>query len=433
MKTLIGAAALLGGWFALVPLWERVPGGRDLASRLRRAATEDPVMVTFEGRGTPRVEVGDPVYVVVEEAFAPVGEVIHLGREEDRWTARLHLDPSAPLDRELPFAAFTYRTPYDLLWMGKVLMPLEAREKLLRDLRAVWEQQDPPVLDELRPEILALLGDLTKILEDSLPAAFEAESESGARFFEVLQTEIYGEELQPVLEAEVFPRFRERMTAETTSIANEIGQQITGGDIGRLVWAVSRKQVWLGTEGDVQWELRRIFEERALPVLERRGPELAQLALTLAQEGLQNEKLRQAIDEAMWKLVQHPAFQSWSDAVLRRAVVENELLRARLRQALEDPRLRRPFDDLMDEMEPVIEAHLEEMLARDDRAGMDHQLVRVLRRMVLGKDRRYVLLAPVWEQRARTLRGNPLPLETFSGEGAPLASGRLPHREGGDR
>ena len=60
--------------------------------------------------------------------------------------------------------------------------------------------------------------------------------------------------------------------------------------------------------------------------------------------------------------------------------------------ALETDELRKPLNDLWKAAEPLLESALEEILTRADREGMDHQLVRVLRRVVLKKDKHYLVL-----------------------------------------
>ena len=382
------ALSLAGSW-----LWGRVPGGEDLIARLwlHASATPEAVSVHFDGPA-PTLQAGDPVYSQSGESFNLIGRVSSLNTTANGSELIFALDPSRRNLLRHNARGLAMNPKGDLGWMLRTLLPPDARQALLRDLQQVWERQQKETLGDLRPQLLSLLSDLTEILRDTLPAALEAEKESGDAFLAALREEFWKEKLRPVMQEHFFPVLEKRMTTAAEPIAKEIGDSIREHGVFGVISAFSMNKVWLMSDEATANKLKELLTATAFPVLKRRAPELAKAALDAVIEAANRPEIQDALNRAAWDLVNHPDFQRWSEALVNRWIIKNDRLVARLRQALEDQRIRKPVQRLSAEMEPILMKHLEEVLSREDRQGMDHRLVRVLRRLVLWKDQRYLLL-----------------------------------------
>jgi hypothetical protein len=159
-------------------------------------------------------------------------------------------------------------------------------------------------------------------------------------------------------------------------------------------WIATKDLVGAGKKDEMSAKLAEVLQRSALPVIKRKAPHILQEALKASEEGLRSEASQIAVMEAMHELTSHPAFVKFVQGFLTTWILENPKIHARIKEALNADEFREPLDQLWKALEPTLEAGLEEVLTRPDRQGMDHQLVRVLRLLVLKKDIRYLLLLP---------------------------------------
>jgi hypothetical protein len=374
-------------------LLERAPGARTLSRRLwdHTTGTLHGVEVRFPSR--PRLELGNPVYTIEDQAFALCGRVVTISTEAP-WTVGMDLDPTVLRRFDSSTRAVAMKPGRGLAWIIRTLMPPPLRKEFIADLEELWRQEGPGTLEALRDPVVALLGDLSNVLSDSFPVVLAKHRPALERFVNAVKHEIYPEELKPLVDHHLVPALQARLEGVAAQVGTEVWKSIAIGDVLGLLWTGTKEMVGLADEEDIRRDFAVVVRERALPVLQRRGPELLDAAVQGFRDIWSTEPVQQAVDEAAWRILRDERFQSFVQEFLRDWLLHNPPLSARVREALRSQDLRAPIAAVYEVAEPMLEDYLEEMLTRPDREGMDHQLVRVLRSIVLKKDKRYIVLIP---------------------------------------
>lgn len=413
-RAILGALFLMVVATALVQLVGRSEGTTTLARRLLDHLRGDQPEMEVSFSEPIVLRAGDPVFTIEGEAFARQGTVLAVDHAAGR--IRIAIDPMVLRQATTSLEAVAMTPKGNLGWMVRTLAPPEMRTRIADDLLEIWEAERERTVASLSPLLLDLLGDLTAILADTFPEVLLRHRELVDGTLAVLEEEIYEVELAPVLEDRVLSRLEKRLTPTAARLGQAIWEEVSTGDLVGLLWTATRGSVGLGSDEEMAQELARILEAKALPVIRARGSEMLVEATAALTEAARDEKVREAVDRAAMATASHPRFQELVATIARSWIVENQRLRKHLVDALGAEAFRRPIDRLLIAAEPRLREALEEMLTREDRAGMDHRLVRVLRRMVLFKDLRYVLL-----------------VEGPAGSSPPTAGGHLEGRRGHDR
>lgn len=391
--------ALLGlGFLALVALWagyllRDVPGARTLAIRLADHATGrmESLLVRFDA--PPDLKPGDPVYTVEDQAFALQGRVREVAGDRPA-EVRIDLDPALRRRLSGDTLAVAMTPGSDLAWVLRTLVPPDLREKYLARLKAIWEERRGETLELLGPVLLQTLRDVGVVLRDSLPAAIAAHREEGLRVMEILKSEIYEAELEPVLEREVQARLEARLVPLAGQLGSEIWSAVSLGDLMSLSWVATKDMVGAAKNDEMSRKLGEILQAKALPVIRRKAPEMLAEAIDATREGMATEEVKQALVRAAKIAASHPLAQQWLQDFFETWIVENPAIPRMLQATLRSDEFRAPLEKLWKSAEPTLEDALGEILTRPEGDGMAHQLVRVLRHVVLKKDERYLLLAP---------------------------------------
>ncbi len=387
----IGVTFIVTVSATILVLLRDVPGIETLTVRLGDHVSRrlDSIDVRFGSR--PSLSPGDPVYSVEGEAFALQGRVAGIS-ESAPWVVTLDVDPSVTR-RFDPGTEVVAMTPdADLAWVLKTLVPPDLREEILADIRQLWKARRDTVLEQLEAPLMDLLRDLGEILRDALPETLARHEEERREFFSAFSDDIFPDHLEPVLEREFVHRIEERLGPLAGQIGSEVWDNMTFGDMLSLSWIATKDAVGAASRQAVVDRLTELLRKKALPVFKRHAPKAFQETAATVIEGLSEPSVQEALDVAAREIVTHPAFEAFTVAVAKSWIVDNERIRERLLDAISSDELRGPLDNLWDAAEPLFEQALEEILTRPDREGMDHQLVRVLRRVVLRKDEHYVVL-----------------------------------------
>ena len=369
------------------------PGAGTLADRMVDHLTGrmSELQASFPQR--PDLRPGDPVYTVEEQAFALVGRVQEIS-DDSPTLVRLAVDPMVPRLLGAGTRAEAMTPDQDLAWVVRTLVPPEMRGRLLVELRRTWENEREETLARLRPALMALLDDLTGVLGETLPDVIEKNRPEIERVLALLRDEVYPEELKPVIDSVWVPLMQEHLGRTASEIGKEVGERIGWGDLAGVVWTTLKRKVGLGKDDEVKKELEELLRNAALPVFKEKAKQLAAGAYKATVETVARDEVRQALEKAARRIGGHPAFKDLLKRINRDWLVDNKRLRDRLNAALADREIKKIADDLWKKVEPTFEKTLQEMLTRSDGQGMNHRLVRVLRRVVLKKDERYVLLVP---------------------------------------
>lgn len=368
-----------------------VPGVRTLAVRLGDHVSRRLYRVEAHFEVRPDLSVGDPVYSVEGEAFALQGRIASVP-DTAPWTVGFDVDPSVARRFGAGSRVVAMNPDGDLAWVLKTLVPPDLRGNVLGELGELWEKRRAQTMTALRPYLLRLLGDIGSILGEALPAALDQHDSERRAFFKAFAEDIFSKDLGPVLEREFVTRLEERLGPLAGTIGAEIWDTVSFGDMMSLSWIATKDVFGAAQKQEMARQLALLLEKKALPVFKKHAPTAFREAGAAVIEGFEQPAVQAAFDRAFKHTLEHDAFRDFLGSVVDTWIVRNEPLQRRLIDALESDELRKPLDDLWNAAEPLLEDALEEILTRADREGMDHQLVRVLRRVVLKKDKHYLVL-----------------------------------------
>ncbi|NRA97121.1 MAG: hypothetical protein HRU14_13025 [Planctomycetes bacterium] len=368
-----------------------VPGVRTLSIRLgdhvsRRLHRAE---ARFELR--PDLSAADPVYSVEGETFALQGRVVSVS-DAAPWTVKFDVDPSVARRFGAGTRVVAMNPDGNLAWVLKTLVPPALRGDVLGELGDLWDERRDQTMTALRPYLLRILGDIGSILGEALPAALEQHDVERNAFFKAFSEDIFSKDLGPVLEREFVTRLEERLGPLAGTIGAEIWDTVSFADMMSLSWIATKDVFGAAQKEEMAKRLSLLLEKKALPVFKKHAPTAFREAGSAVVEGFEEPAVQAAFDRALNRTLEHQAFQDFLGAVVDTWIVNNTPLQTRLIDALESDELRKPLNDLWKAAEPLLESALEEILTRADREGMDHQLVRVLRRVVLKKDKHYLVL-----------------------------------------
>ena len=393
-RAVLGFAFLSGlGVFSFLYAREE-PWVTSLRQRLTDHLEQSRITLVAEFDTRPVLRVGDSVFTLEGEAFAPVGEVQSIEYEPLVYRVTLLLDPTVARRFGTGTVARAMAPRGDLIWAGKTLLTPALREELVKEMKVIWSREGEETMRRLRPFLTQFFEKVSGVLKESLPGVIERNKDKMNTFMTVLREEIYPHELEPALQDVLFPKLEERMSGVAGSIMSDVASKVEWGDAAGVLWSAAMNKIGIGDQKTVERKLIAILKKSALPVFRARGPELAKVAMKTTAEAMKDERVKKAMDRATEAVLEHEAFRAFITEVGRQWFLENEGLHEVLRESVTSSQLRTPLENLWRVAEPTLERYLEEMLTRSDREGMDHQLVRVLRRTVLHKDRRYVLLVP---------------------------------------
>ncbi len=391
-KALVGLLCLASLSYGAVVYVREAPWARSLRERLTDYAMDRKVVLQARFAKRPFRGSNVPVYTREGEFLALAGKVTAIERRGEQWMVTMTLDPTVTRRFESGTRARAMAPRGDLIWVGKALLTPDLRAALIADLTRLWEHEGEATMMRLQPFVERLFGEVVEVLKATLPDVLEKNRDKMNDFLTVLREEIYPGQLEPALQEVLFPRLEERITKVAGSIMSEVAGKIEWGDALGVGWSAAMNKIGLGDQKTVEAKLVKILKKSALPVFQARAPELAQAAMETTAEAMQEEKVKAALDQAAQSILSHRTFKVYIAEISHQWFLENEALHRTLLDALDGEDLRTPLDDLWRRAEPILERYLEDMLTTDGGKAMNHQLVRVLRRTVLFKDRRYILL-----------------------------------------
>jgi len=369
------------------------PGAATLGARLvdHLSGREDRLAMRFDER--PDLRPGDPVYVVEAESLALVGRISRTTTTAP-FRVEARIDPLIPRRLAEGTTAVAMNPNNDLGWVLRTLIPPDMRGRLLEEVRIIWDRERDTTLEILRPVLAETARDALAVLAETLPDVLRANEPHFREVGEIFASEVYPRELAPVIKEVWLPNLERRLARTAAETAVAAGKKLAFKNLAAVVWSGLKRKAGFGSEEELRRALQEVIEEAVLPALEEKAPELARGILAATLETLDDEEVREALLESASRFTEAPPFKELLARVSREWITRNPRLKECLQKALREERIVHLRRRLWTQFEPVMARALEEMLTRSAGEGMSLRLVRVLRRVVLNKDKRYVLLVP---------------------------------------
>jgi hypothetical protein len=340
---------------------------------------------------------GDPLLAERDRTYLgcieSVNEVAAVGTRVA--VARIALDPEFDAD-SFEGASYRFSTAAgDMGWVIETLLPKEKRERVLHEVSTFAGEHREEIAGILRPLGEDVLEHAMHVLDQNLaPALARHEKEVQALLDKHRAT--LKDDLLPVLKTQLGPSVREKAKPILTKIGRECWDALPMWDLG---WSALRDKLpWQNKSYIDDW-WKNFLDTKAIPIVKEHEDELMKAGEDLVSEGLKDPKVRAAFSEASKRLAKDPDFKR-----LVRVVIEESLVlpfdpAGLLKKLLEDPGHRARLAELERSFSPTLQ-RIARMLSIDEKTnGLSPDLARVLRRIVFGKDVRWIAVTPLREIR----------------------------------
>ncbi len=381
----------LATWLILIPLSWRAgsradPGGartERFLAHFFRAPLELPIVAA---RGVSPVE-DAPILIETPKGLLQVGRI--RSTSDGAWRAlifpefRNRVGPDTRL--------VWHETRGNLEWVFATLFPPERLERIRKRSLWGWDREKRRFLSEIRPGLEALAGDLAAALEEALPSVLAQHGDDlnalGRRFRDLA----WKSHLRDVFQSVIWPRAVEAAEPAVRAIQDEI---LDAFPVWALSWAVVVQALPFTDNAKVKGKIRTFLKEKALPIVQRHLPELKTAGARVIREMLHDPRVTDAFEEAFRAFQGDREVRTILSRLLDAWVVENAALREVLGDAWSRPSLQQPLRRFLNAVEPDIRDIADEILLDEDREGINPDLARVLRRQLLGEDRRWARFVP---------------------------------------
>ncbi|MEW6742772.1 MAG: hypothetical protein AB1486_08430 [Planctomycetota bacterium] len=394
LKTLLG----LGIWMALgsvivaavsaLPEVERGHAER-AALDVVRYVTEGPARVTFVLNGDVEVRPWDGVLRIEGEEFQRIGQVVMVEREAQQTRVRAQVDPWEA-DR------FTTTTRAELLtatrsaaWVAETLI----KESTWERIRGEWELFLACYEDELTQALLPLaqntLEEIAALLAVEVDETVEHFRPQLNRLLRIYRKEIVNEKLFPLVHDEVWPIVKKRGTDPATVIGRELWDAAP-------VWGFLWRGVWDSVAHDtpvsVEERWNRYVEESALPILSGHTRLIQETMELIIKDISESGRVVQTLEASLLTLRNDPRLHALLGLMAKHIVQESPRLRAYIATKLRDPSVRATLRLAGNRFQRLIDTVVNLIVLNEAHDGINPDLARLLRTMVLGKDQRLLLV-----------------------------------------
>ncbi len=381
----------LGAWLILIPFcWRagtRADPGAARAKRFLGHFFRAPVdlPITLTGNVTPTDLA--PVMIETREGLLQVGRI--RSTDDGEWRAVIFPEFRDMVGQRSRLA--WHETRGNLEWVFATLFPPERLDRIGRRSRAGWSREKRRFLADIRPGLETLAGDLAKALEKALPVVLEERRQDLDALGRLFRDLAWESHLREVFQSVIWPRAVEASEPAVRAIQDEI---LDAFPVWALSWAVVVQALPFTDNDRVKLKIRAFLKEKALPIVRSHLPELKAAGVRLIQEMLRDPRVTDAFSGAFQAFQSDGQVRTILSRLLDDWVVKNEEFRCVLREAWSRPALKEPLGRFLAAVEPDIRGIADEILLDDDHRGINPDLARVLRRQLLGEDRRWARLIP---------------------------------------
>jgi hypothetical protein len=359
---------------------------------------------TASARLAPPLRVGDPV---LDRERRAVGRVIDIrdlagqplpGTPADVDTSVL-FDVTVAFDPEAVVPAAPRLTSHtvsrnDGRWVLATLLPEDKRAMVFAELRAFAREHEGELRDFIRPLAEDAIGHGMLTLEANLNAALEARRDQIQAVLDRHRVMVK-DDLLPVLKRRLGPSAKEKAQPLLREIGRELWRELS---LTQLGWNAFVDQIPGTSRTRTDAWFNEFVETKAIPILREHEDELMRAVEDLIEEGARDPEVRAALGAATRRLANDPQFK-----VIVRGIVEDALVkpfdaRALLEKMLQDPAHLERLKELERLFAPTLQRIGRRITVDPETGRMDPNLARVLRRVVLNKDARWVEVSDENEQ-----------------------------------
>ncbi len=367
--------------------------------------------------------VNDPVFAADAKDGRPVGRISRLGPikralqvgSDDPAAQKINFVNEAtvtlfsnapPLHND---AMFTLQsTPDSTEWVVKTMLPAKKRRELVTLIMQAYQRHMPEIAEAFKPVVKDSLADAGAVIRDELQTSFEAREKEFQALGKKFESELLRKKILPVLHDEVWPIVEEKATPLARKVGTEIWQELS---LWRFGWRFLYDKSPLPERNFTEQEFNRFVKEKAAPILKSHVPDMLELQKSLVEEFADHPKIRQTVSDSFQMVVDDQELRELLTSIFKEVLIDNARLKQTMQRQWTGPEAREAIDLASRRFDPTINRIGEAMFGNPNKS-ITPEFARVLRRMVLHKDQRWLILDPGTNDKERVASGD-LPSGTY--------------------
>ena len=282
---------------------------------------------------------------------------------------------------------FQYHDSGSLQNVVATLFPAQKRQQIEDRIALAMRQHG----EELTRAFVPLVR---QSLEKSIPIVEEQFRESVRRHRDEIDgladkwnDEIVDKRLIPLARREIMPIVREH----GQPVAEDIGRELWDrASLWRFGWRALYDKAPLPRRNLVQQEWERFAEQEAVPVFEAHMDEIVVAVERTLRDVSGNHRVRGEITDVADQIAQDRETRQLVRTILKETLVDNDKLRAAWTEIWSSRQARIALDLASDRLEPIVRKIGDDLFGSREE-GINPDFARVLRRQILGKDRRWIV------------------------------------------
>ncbi len=399
MKAVLGAAL----WVAIVffcssasrHLPERdLRSLRHLRAEIHRAlfVAEPRWQVRFPGRtGLGR---GSGVYLARTEAGHPelirVGEVVELHEETGDTLATMVFDTARVVTFREGYQVVHRSVGASLLFSMQMLLPRHRVDQIREEWEKFERKHADDVWNHLAPVWQPLLKDVLRFLWEAVESSLKDQEPRLQQLVTRYREELVEKRVVPVLVHEVWPIITDKGADPMRVIGRELWDEVP---LFSLAW----RSMWDSAFSDGPGKLEAAFNEfvqmHAIPILLEHRETIQQTVVTVLREVADSPEVTATLREIAALIAADQELRTFASQLVIDVAQSQKIrdyIKASLKDGLVQARLLAANDLLQDFFTEV--GNL--MLLDETKKGINQDLAKLLRILVLHRDRQYIFVEP---------------------------------------
>jgi hypothetical protein len=387
MKLVLGMSIWLAALVAAAVGWPRAELLRNRVAEVATYLVSPSRAITFSLPAGVRLDPGQGLVLVVGEDVQRVGEVV----SADAQRAVALVDPR---HRELltDGTRFTVFSGAGSIWWSlETLLPESVRSRIRAECDAFLVQNADQIRRELEPIVVGTIDEVISLLKEDLERILVVHHEEIAHLGQRFRKEIFEGEVLPLLREEIWPIMRRRGAGPAEVIGRELWGRLP---LWGLTWRAAYDSVAHDAPQTVERRWVEFVRRDAIPVIMSHMDLLLDLVLDVFNDIATSPKVDATARRILLKLKDDPEFVALLKTLFHDLIRDNPRLEIYLRTKWEEPAVRRALASSGAKLESLLKTIGDLVLLNDAHTGVSPHLARVLRSVVLRKDRAYVIVQP---------------------------------------
>lgn len=281
-----------------------------------------------------------------------------------------------------------HSTSQSLGWIGQTMLHAEKRRQITQLIVDAYGDHQDELIETFEPLIKQTIADGSKIIWDQIAIEVRQHRDQIRAIAERYRSEVFDQDILPVLESEVWPIVQQQSLPLATEIGMEIWQEIS---VWRFGWRYLYDVAPLPQRNLSKKEFDRFLKSKVVPILKSHLSDAVKLQTELLQKVSQNENLKLALAEAGDQVFNDPEVQSLVKEIFANAIVDNENLKQSIESTWQSDSAVAALRIANDRLQPVV-TEIGRSLFGSPSSGITPEFARVLRNRVLHKDQRWLTL-----------------------------------------